>query len=102
MHRKIKQRDKETGKKENRCWFYFTSRRDIEFMLEYKVFSDTFVSDSVFSFIKFTWEVKVTAIFYSKIKHGSFPSLYIGENYGTILEFRKLGVKLLMTWRLFH
>ena len=28
----------------------------------------------------------VTAIFYRRIKHGSFSSLSIGENHGTVLE----------------
>ena len=32
-------------------------------------------------------EVKVTAICYDRIKHGSFPSLCIGENHRTVLEF---------------
>jgi len=40
-----------------------------------------------FSYITFTWEVKVTAIFYRRIKHGLFPSLCIGENYQTVLEY---------------
>jgi len=33
-------------------------------------------------------EVKATTIFYRKIKHSSYPSLCIGENDGTILEFK--------------
>jgi len=38
------------------------------------------------TFIKFMREVKVTVIFYSRIKHGSFASLCIGENYVTVIR----------------
>jgi len=38
------------------------------------------------TFIKFMREVKVTVIFHSRIKHGSFASLCIGENYVTVIR----------------
>jgi len=49
-------------------------------------YSDIFGSDIVISFIKCMREVKVTAIFYHRIKHGSFPSLCIRENHRSVLE----------------
>ena len=49
--------------------------------------SDAFGSDSVFSFIIFTREVKVITIFYRSIKHNSFPSLCIRETRGSVLEY---------------
>ena len=48
--------------------------RDIECKIKYSV-SDTFGSDSVFSLIKFTLEVKETTTFCRRIKHGLIPSL---------------------------
>ena len=48
---------------------------------------DTFGSDRVFSLIKITRELKVVQpYFIVEIKHGSFPSLCIGDNHGTVLE----------------
>jgi len=37
------------------------------------------------------WEVKVTAMFYLRIKHASFPSLCIGEIHRTVLEYICVG-----------
>jgi len=42
--------------------------------------------ESVFLFIKFMREVKVTTIFYWRIKHGLFPSVCIGDHHESILE----------------
>ena len=47
-------------------------------------------SDSVFSLRTFTREVKVVQpyfIVYMYIKHSSFPSLCIGDNQGTVLDY---------------
>ena len=43
-----------------------------------------FGSDSVFLFIKFTREVKLTATFYRRIKHDSFSSFFIRENVASV------------------
>jgi len=55
-------------------------------------------SKSVFLFIKSTRMIKVTTIFYCQVKHGSFPSLCIGENHETGLEYLYTNTNHIICW----
>jgi len=65
---------------------FIKTTRDIELIIRYSDLH-TFGSHRVFSLRTITCEVKVVqpcVIVY--IKHCSFPSLYIGDNHGTVFN----------------
>ena len=49
---------------------------------------------------RFTWEVNVTAIIYRRIKHGSFHSLCIRDNHGTVLELFIISVSVVYKYNI--
>ena len=61
-----------------------------------------FGSDSVFLFMKFTREVKLTAIFYRRIKHDSFSSFFIRENVASVSNRLRCVLLIFITVFIIH